>query len=178
MMISKKENFREREEVFLENEEKDLNEELESNEQVEETKENSEYEELNDRYKRLLAEFENYKKRSQKEKENIYGMITGDVVATMLPIMDNLEKAAEAKTEDTQYQEGVRLVARQFQEALKRLGLEEIETVGQRFNPEYHEAVSHIEDSTKGEQEIVQEFRKGYRIGNKVVRHSMVIVAN
>ncbi len=141
-------------------------------------KDNSEYEELNDRYKRLLAEFENYKKRSQKEKEGIYGMITGDVVSSMLPIMDNLEKAAEAKTEDTQYQEGVKLVARQFQEALRSLGLEEIEAIGQRFDPEFHEAVSHIDDENKGEQEIVQEYRKGYRIGNKVVRHSMVIVAN
>ena len=138
----------------------------------------SEYDELNDRYKRLLAEFENYKKRSAKEKESIYGMITGDVVTTMLPIMDNLEKAVSAKTEDTQYQDGVALVARQFQEALKNLGLEEIETVGKRFDPEFHEAVSHIQDETKGEQEIVQEYRKGYKIGNKVVRHSMVIVAN
>ena len=141
-------------------------------------KDNSEYEELNDRYKRLFAEFENYKKRSQKEKESIYGMITGDVVSSMLPVMDNLEKAAEAKSNDTQYQDGVKLVARQFQEALKSLGLEEIETIGQRFDPEFHEAVSHIEDETKGEQEIVQEYRKGYKIGNKVVRHSMVIVAN
>ena len=148
------------------------------NANVIEEKNNSEYDELNDRYKRLLAEFENYKKRSQKEKENIYGMITGDVVSSMLPIMDNLEKAAEAKTEDTQYQDGVKLVARQFQEALKRLGLEEIEAVGQKFDPEFHEAVSHIEDETKGEQEIVQEYRKGYRIGSKIVRHSMVVVAN
>ena len=154
------------------------NEEVVENIQPTEVKDNSEYEELNDRYKRLLAEFENYKKRSQKEREGIYGMITGDVVATMLPIMDNLEKAASAKTEDTQYQDGVNLVARQFQEALKRLGLEEIETIGQRFDPEFHEAVSHIEDETKGEPEIVQEYRKGYKIGNKVVRHSMVIVAN
>ena len=122
-------------------------------------KDNSEYEELNDRYKRLFAEFENYKKRSQKEKESIYGMITGDVVSSMLPVMDNLEKAAEAKSNDTQYQDGVKLVARQFQEALKSLGLEEIETIGQRFDPEFHEAVSHIEDETKGEQEIVQEYR-------------------
>ncbi len=105
-------------------------------------------------------------------------MITGDVVSSMLPVMDNLEKAAEAKSNDTQYQDGVKLVARQFQEALKSLGLEEIETIGQRFDPEFHEAVSHIEDETKGEQEIVQEYRKGYKIGNKVVRHSMVIVAN
>lgn len=145
---------------------------------AEETKLQEEYNELDDRYKRLFAEFENYKKRSQKEKDSIYGMITGDVVATMLPIMDNLEKAADAKTDDEKYQEGVRLVARQFQEALKRLGLEEIETIGQRFDPEYHEAVSHVEDDTKGEQEIIQEYRKGYKIGNKVVRHSMVIVAN
>ena len=96
----------------MENEENKENEELKKEEVVEETtqvteevKDNSEYEELNDRYKRLLAEFENYKKRSQKEKDGIYGMITGDVVATMLPIMDNLEKAAAAKTEDTKYQE-------------------------------------------------------------------------
>ena len=174
----------------LENEENKVNEEVVENvekvqEQPKEDLTNdddkidiAEYEELNDRFKRMLAEFENYKKRSQKEREGIYGMITGDVVATMLPIMDNLEKAAEAKTDDKAYQEGVRLVVRQFGEALKRLGLEPIEAVGTRFNPEFHEAVSHIEDKEKGEQEIVQEYRKGYKIGNKVVRHSMVIVAN
>ena len=105
-------------------------------------------------------------------------MITADVAASMLPIMDNLEKAAETKTEDEKYQEGIKLVARQFGEALKRLGLEEIESVGKRFDPEFHEAVSHVEDETKGEQEIIEEYRKGYKIGNKVVRHSMVIVAN
>ena len=105
-------------------------------------------------------------------------MITGDVVSTMLPIMDNLEKAAEAKTEDVNYQEGVKLVVKQFSDALKRLGLEEIETIGTTFDPEFHEAVSHIEDKEKGVQEIVQEYRKGYKIGNKVIRHSMVIVAN
>lgn len=138
----------------------------------------AELDEANDRYKRLFAEFENYKKRSQKEKDGIYGMITGDVVSTMLPIMDNLEKAAQAKTEDKNYQDGVVLVVKQFSDALKRLGLEEIETVGKTFDPEFHEAVSHVEDKEKGEQEIVQEFRKGYKIGNKVIRHSMVIVAN
>ena len=163
----------------MENEEKILNEEIEgADNSMEFEKLKEEFNELEDRYKRMFAEFENYKKRSQKEKEGIYGMITGDVVASMLPVMDNLQKAAEAKTEDTGYQEGVRLVYRQFAEALKRLGLEEIETVGKRFDPEFHEAVSHVEDTSKGEQEIVQEYRKGYKIGNKVVRHSMVIVAN
>ena len=165
----------------MENEEKNVNEVenvevVNNSEEFEKLKE--EYNELDDRYKRMFAEFENYKKRSQKEKEGIYGMITGDVVASMLPVMDNLQKAAEAKSEDAGYQEGVKLVGRQFQEALKRLGLEEIETLGQKFDPEFHEAVSHVEDNTKGEQEIVQEYRKGYKIGNKVVRHSMVIVAN
>ena len=166
----------------MENEEKNLNEEIENvgviDNQEELNKLKEEFSELDDRYKRMFAEFENYKKRSQKEREGIYGMITGDVVASMLPVMDNLQKAAEAKSEDTGYQEGVKLVYRQFAEALKSLGLEEIETVGKRFDPEFHEAVSHIEDNTKGEQEIVQEYRKGYKIGNKVVRHSMVIVAN
>ena len=159
----------------MENEENVVNEEVEVKE---ETISLAEYNELDDRFKRMLAEFENYKKRSQKEKDGIYGMITGEVGATMHPIMDNLEKAVDAKTEDTAFQDGVKLVARQFADALKRLGLEEIEAVGTRFDPEFHEAVSHIEDPEKGEQEIVQEYRKGYKIGNKVVRHSMVIVAN
>ena len=162
----------------MENEENVVNEVNEEVEVKEETISLAEYNELDDRFKRMLAEFENYKKRSQKEKDGIYGMITGDVVATMLPIMDNLEKAVDAKTEDTAFQDGVKLVARQFADALKRLGLEEIEAVGTRFDPEFHEAVSHIEDPEKGEQEIVQEYRKGYKIGNKVVRHSMVIVVN
>ena len=165
----------------MENEERNVNEVenagvVDNTEELDKLKE--EYNELDDRYKRMFAEFENYKKRSQKEKEGIYGMITGDVVASMLPVMDNLQKAAEAKSEDVGYQEGVKLVYRQFAEALKSLGLEEIETVGKRFDPEFHEAVSHVEDNSKGEQEIVQEYRKGYKIGNKVVRHSMVIVAN
>lgn len=138
----------------------------------------SEVEELEDRYKRLLAEFENYKKRSQKERDSLYGMITGDVVSTILPIMDNLEKAADAKTEDVNYQEGVKMVSKQLSEALVRFGLKEIEALGTTFDPELHEAVSHIEDPEKGVQEIVEEYRKGYKIGNKVIRHSMVIVAN
>ena len=139
---------------------------------------NSEYDELNDRYKRLFAEFENYKKRSQKERESLYGVITGDVVSSILPVMDNLEKAAEAKTEDTNYQDGVKMVVKQLSDVLDKFGMKEIESVGQKFDPELHEAVSHIDDPNKGEQEIVQEYRKGYKIGNKVIRHSMVIVAN
>lgn len=165
----------------MEKEEKKVNEvqedEVKENEETVENIQN-EIDEMNDRYKRLFAEFENYKKRSQKERENMYGMITGDVVSKILPIMDNLENAANAKTEDIAYQDGVKLVMKQLSNALKSFNVEEIVALGQKFDPELHEAVSHIEDETKGEQEIVQEYRKGYKIGNKVIRHSMVIVAN
>lgn len=159
-------------------EEKVENEEIK--EETEKTSEVStkEFEDLNDRYKRLFAEFENYKKRTQKESLNKYAEITGDVVTSILPVMDNLEKAASVHTEDTNYQEGVKMVVKQFSDVLSKLGMVEIETVGKRFDPELHEAVSHIEDPEKQEQEIVEEYRKGYKIGNKVIRHSMVIVAN
>lgn len=138
----------------------------------------TEVEELEDRYKRLFAEFENFKKRSAKERENLFNMITGEVLVVMLPIMDNLEKAASSETTDKSYQEGVNMVVKQFATALEKFGLKEIETIGKRFDPELHEAVSHIEDSAKGEQEIVEEYRKGYQIGNKVIRHALVVVAN
>ncbi|MCI8309612.1 MAG: nucleotide exchange factor GrpE [Clostridia bacterium] len=137
-----------------------------------------ELEDLNDRYKRLFAEFENYKKRTQKESLTKRAEITGDVVSSILPVMDNLEKAAEVQTEDKNYQEGIKLVVKQFADVLGKFGMTEIETIGHKFDPELHEAVSHIEDPSKSEGEIVQEYRKGYKIGNKVVRHSMVIVAN
>ena len=93
--------------------------------------------------------------------------------------MDNLEKAADAKTEDTNYQEGVKMVTKQLSDALTKFGLKEIDAKpGTKFDPELHEAVSHIDDPNKGEKEIAEEYRKGYMIGNKVIRHSMVIVAN
>jgi len=160
------------------NEEK---EEVVLGENVEIDEENTpktEMEELEDRYKRLLAEFENYKKRSSKERETLFNMITGEVILKMLPIMDNLEKAATAKTDDKDYQDGVNMVVKQFSEELQKFGLKEIETIGKRFDPELHEAVSHMDDPSKGEQEIVEEYRKGYQIGNKVVRHALVVVAN
>ena len=138
----------------------------------------SEYDELDDRYKRILAEFENFKKRSAKERENLYGSILSDVVAGMLPILDNLENAAKVETKDEEYKKGIELVLKQFQDTLKAKGVEEIKTVGEIFDPELHEAVSSVQDDTKGEKEIVQEYRKGYKIGSKVIRHSMVVVAN
>ena len=137
-----------------------------------------EYDDLNDRYKRVLAEFENYKKRSSKERETLYNSILGDIVGVFLPIVDNLENAVKAETQDTEYKKGIELVLKQFKDILKAKGVEEIESIGQTFDPSQHEAVSSIQDPEKGVQEIVQEYRKGYKIGSKVIRHSMVVVAN
>lgn len=137
-----------------------------------------ELDELNDRYKRVLAEFENYKKRSGKERETLYNSILADVVESFLPIVDNLENALKANTQDVEYKKGIELVLKQIQTLLKSKGVEEIPAVGETFDPALHEAVSSVQDPEKNTQEIVQEYRKGYKIGHKVIRHSMVVVAN
>lgn len=138
----------------------------------------AEMEEKDDRYKRIMAEFENYKKRSAKERDQLYNSIMGDIMTGILPVLDNLEKAVQVETKDTGYKQGVELVYKQLQDLLKANGVEEIEAVGKTFDPELHEAVSSVVDENLGEKEIKEEFRKGYMIGNRVIRHSMVIVAN
>ena len=108
----------------------------------------------------------------------MYNSLVGDIVSNFLPVIDNLETAVEHKTKDEDYKKGVELVLKQFKDVLTARGVSEIETLGKTFDPELHEAVSSVQDDTKGEKEIVQEYRKGYMIGNRVIRHSMVIVAN
>ena len=105
-----------------------------------------EYDELDDRYKRILAEFENFKKRSGKEREGLYNSILSDVVEVILPVLDNLENAAKVETKDEEYKKGVELVLKQFRDVLSSKGIEEIKTVGETFDPELHEAVSSIQD--------------------------------
>ena len=134
------------------------------------------YNELDDRYKRVLAEFENFKKRSQKERESLYNSVLGDIIVGMLPAMDNLENAMKAECKDENYKQGIELVYKQFKDFLEKHGVQEIPTIGETFDPSVHEAVSSVQDDTKGPQEIVQEYRKGYKIGTKVIRHSMVVV--
>ena len=136
------------------------------------------YDDLDDRYKRILAEFENFKKRSSKEREGMYNSVLSDVVEVILPILDNLENAVKVETEDENYKQGIELVLKQFKDVLKSKGIEEIEAIGTTFDPELHEAVGSIQDDNLGEKEIAQEYRKGYKIGSKVIRHSMVVVAN
>ena len=135
-----------------------------------------EYNELDDRYKRVLAEFENFKKRSKKERENLYNSVLGDIITGMLPIIDNLENAVKAECKDEKYKQGVELVEKQIKEFLTKHNVEEIPAIGQIFDPSVHEAVSSVQDETKQSQEIVQEYRKGYKLGSKILRHSMVVV--
>ena len=163
---------------------KDLKEEKENKEEKKNLKENKEmvpkedYDALDDHFKRILAEFENFKKRSQKERETLYNSILSDVVEVILPVLDNLENAVKVETKDEEYKKGIELVLKQFNDVLKSKGVEEIEALGQTFDPELHEAVRSVQDDTKGEKEVVEVYRKGYKIGSKVIRHSMVAVAN
>ncbi len=163
-----------------ENEEvkEDVKQEDVQQERTELEQKQEELDDLTDRYKRVLAEFENFKKRSSKERESLYSSILGDVVEVMLPVVDNLENAAKVETQDENYKKGVEMVLKQFKDVLQSKGVEEIKTVGETFDPSLHEAVSSIQDENLGEKEIAQEYRKGYKIGDKVIRHSMVVVAN
>ena len=135
-------------------------------------------EEQEDRLKRLMAEFENFKKRSSKERETLYNSLVSDIFTSLLPVVDNLEKAVAAETQDEGYKQGVELVLKQFKDVLNANGVQEIEAVGQTFDPALHEAVASVIDENLGEKEIKEEYRKGYKIGAKVIRHSMVVVAN
>ncbi len=131
-----------------------------------------------ERYLRLMAEFDNYKKRSAKERENIYTDVRVDTVTKFLPVFDNLERAMKTETADEAFKKGVEMTFNQLMDVFKKLGVEEIESVGKPFDPQYHNAVMHVEDEAFGENEIVEEFQKGFKIGDKVIRHSMVKVAN
>lgn len=128
---------------------------------------------------RVMAEFDNFRKRTQKEKEAIYVDSVKDVVAAMLPVLDNLDRALIAAQNSSEgLKEGVEMVYRQFNETFNKLGVVPIESVGNSFDPELHNAVMHVEDAQFGVSEVVEEFQKGYVYKGKVIRHSMVKVAN
>lgn len=172
----------EKEEELTKNKEK---QETKNEEKTEESKlkdtillQKKELEEKEDQLKRIMAEFDNFKKRSTKERETLYNSLVGDIFTSLLPVIDNLEKAVEATTQDESYKQGVELVLKQFKDVLAANGVEEIHALGETFDPTYHEAVSAVVDENLGEKVIKEEYRKGYKIGNKVIRHSMVVVAN
>ena len=150
-----------------------LREELE-----EKTKQCSDY---FDKLQRTAAEFDNYKKRSVKEKESLYSDAVADVVGALLPVLDNVERALQAVCADSSAQslkEGVEMVYKQFRDAFKEIGVEEIPAVDEQFDPMRHNAVMHVEDEALGHNIVVEEFQKGYIYKDKVIRYSMVKVAN
>lgn len=169
----------------------ELNEEL-SEDNIEETQESAEVEEeetledklkeQTDKYMRLYAEFDNFQKRTQREKDMRYGDAIIDAVAEILSIGDNLERAlkTEVESEDAvKLKEGVEMVLKQFNDSIQKLGVKPIEAEGEQFNPNLHNAVMHIEDETIDDNTVVEELMKGYIYkDNRVVRHSMVKVAN
>ena len=153
---------------------------------MKEMKEKAESEilELKERYIRLLAEYENYRKRSQKEREALYQDAIADVAKEWLPVIDNIERAQcfSKEISDTSIEkisEGIDLISRQVQDVMGKPGIKEIACEeGGCFNPELHEAVLHINDESLGEQCVSQVFLKGYRAGDKIIRHTVVKVAN
>ena len=136
--------------------------------------------EANDKYMRLYAEYDNFRRRSQKEKEGIYTDAYVDALTKILPILDNLERAAQYGGEDTDHPlaKGLELTLKSFAETMEKMGVAEIPALGEKFDPNVHNAVMHVDDESFGENEVAEVFMKGYAKGDKVLRHSMVKVAN
>ena len=135
-------------------------------------------EDLTDRLKRSMAEFDNYRKRTEKEKSSMYIIGAKDIVEKMLPIVDNFERGLAQAPENDPFAEGMKMIYKQMMTAFDEMGVKPIETVGKEFDPNLHNAVMHVEDDSVGENIVVEEFQKGYTYKDFVVRHSMVKVAN
>lgn len=175
------------EETQAEEKENTAEEETQNEEVTEETAatEESEAEKLQkaldeskDKYLRLMAEYDNFRKRSAKERLEITDTAKGSAISEILPVFDNFERALGTETQDTAYKQGVEMIFKQFGDALKKLGVEIIDPVGQTFDPNIANAVNQIEDPELGENVVAQVFQKGYKIGDKVIRYAMVVVAN
>ena len=150
-------------------------EEIETNELEEAQKK---VDELNDRLLRTMAEYDNYRKRTQKEKESIYPDAISFAVQTILPVIDNFEIALKSECADENFKKGMEMIFNQMMESLKSLNVSEINPVGEPFDPEEHNAVMHVDDDTVEDNTVVEVLRKGYKLGEKVIRFAMVKVAN
>ena len=133
---------------------------------------------VKDKYLRLYAEYDNYRKRTSKEKIEAYGDAAAKTIAEILPAIDNFERALDAETDDESYKNGIRMIFNQLQDILKKIGVTEIEALNQPFDPKIHSAIKQIDDENFGENTVCQVFQKGYRLGDRIIRHSMVAVAN
>ncbi len=136
------------------------------------------YEEAHDAHLRLAAEYDNFRKRTLKEKEQSYGNGKADAVAKILPVYDNLDRALQQETQDAAYKKGVEMTMNELVKILTGLGVEIFGQTGDTFDPNLHNAVLHVDDESLGENVITQVFQKGFKIGEKVVRFAMVQVAN
>lgn len=133
---------------------------------------------MNDKYLRLCAEYDNFRKRTQKEKDAIYADVRANTLISFLPVYDNLVRALNQPTEDEAYKKGVEMIMAQFRATMEKLGVTEMDCLGKKFDPAFHNAVMHVDDEEKGENEIVEVFQQGFMLGDKVVRFAMVKVAN
>ena len=134
---------------------------------------------VKDQFVRLTAEYDNYRKRTTKEKDNIYQDAKADTIKAFLAVYDNLERAALSEGgEDSPHKKGLEMIFAQYKDILKSLGVEEIEAKGAAFDPEMHNAVMHIDDESLGENVVAQVFQAGFKMGDKVIRHAIVQVAN
>ena len=131
-----------------------------------------------DKYLRLCAEYDNFRKRSQKEKDAIYSDVRANILSSFLPVYDNLVRALNQPTEDEAYKKGVEMIMAQFKTTMEKLGVTEMDCLGQKFDPAFHNAVMHVDDEEKGENEIVEVFQQGFMLGDRVIRFAMVKVAN
>lgn len=166
---------------------KDKNEEMEQEilDGVPETEEVSRESELEaalqaerDKYLRLAAEYDNFRKRSTKEREALFAQVRSDTIVKLLPVYDNIARALSQTCADEAFYKGVELTMTQLKDILGKLGVTEIAAVGEAFDPEKHNAVMHVEDENAGENTVVEEFEKGFMLGDKVIRFSTVKVAN
>lgn len=145
---------------------------------LQEDKFKKQIDELTDRLKRSLAEFDNFRKRTDKEKSSMYEIGARDIVEKILPVLDNFERGLASAPEGDKFAEGIQMIYKQLVTALTDAGVKPIEAVGKPFDPELHNAVMHVEDAELGENIVAEEFQKGYLYRDHVVRHSMVKVAN
>lgn len=138
-------------------------------------------EELNDKYRRTMAEFDNFRKRTEKEKSTMFEMGASDIIKKLLPIVDNFDRGFKSVTDEeleTPFAKGMDMVHKQLLKMLEDADVKPIEALGGEFNPDFHNAVMHVEDDSVGENIVVEEFEKGYTYRDQVIRHSMVKVAN
>ena len=162
----------ETEEIEDKKEKKQETDNFENAKEIEEL--NKKLAEANDKYLRLAAEYDNYRKRSSKEKGEAYTEAYSDAVKAFLPVADSLDKALEFTPDD----EGIKAISKQFYDSCEKIGVSVIESDGKVFDPELHNAIMHEDDETKPENTVTQTFMKGYKLGDKVIRHAMVKVAN